>query len=97
MMGAHIVVHVQPWRFPSERDCTLELPLSEELVKEAYAPLDYPNPDAGIAEVFCTPSVRRIKVMVDRKIAAKRIAETLTEAILESMSREDTVMGYSAK
>lgn len=97
MMGAYIAVHIQPGRYPSEYDCALEMPLSEELVKEAYAKLDHPNKTAGISEVFCTPALRRVKVMADREAAAKVIASALTSAILDSMQRRDTVMGYPPK
>ena len=97
MKGAHIKVFVQLGRSPSEHDIMVALPLSKELVRESYAKLDHPSGTAGIAEVFCTPVMRRVRVMAERKVAAKLITEALTEAILDSMSREDTVMGYPTK
>jgi hypothetical protein len=92
-MNPFIRVVIQPGRFPGPHDVDVALPLPEELVSEAYRPIDIPSENAGLAEIFCTPTVQRVHIMREREYAAKIISAAITKAVLDSMFARDTVMG----
>jgi hypothetical protein len=93
-MGPFIRVAIQPGRFPGQHDADIVLPLPEELVFEAYRPIDLPSIGAGIAAAFCTPAPARVKVMADRERAASVISGAVTKILLEHMAAQDTLMGH---
>lgn len=93
-MKPFIRVVVQPGAFPGRHDIDVAMPLPEELVFEAYRPVDIPSEDAGLAEIFCTPAWQRVHIMREREYAAKVISAAITKAVLDSMYARDTVMGH---
>jgi hypothetical protein len=93
---SRITVHLQVGAWPSPLDRSIALPLDEELVRDAWTPIDVPSLDADpfIREIACTGSVQIVKVRETRERMAQLLAKTLVRALLASMEAEDTYMGY---
>jgi len=95
-MGAQIMAHVQPMEHPSKFDFSAAISLSENLIREAFAPIDLPSADADAftREFIYTPTAKIQLVKMERERMAKEISESLTNLILDAMSHADTTMGY---
>jgi hypothetical protein len=93
---AIIKVLLQPMKFPSKNDVEYNLVLSENLIRNAFVPIDTPSADADYftREMICTKTAVIDEVMLERKRAAKIISDALTEALLDAMGINDTEMGY---
>jgi hypothetical protein len=94
MNKPHVTVHLQAFEYPSESDATVQIALSESLIRSVMQPLDFPSPDAGLGALFCTNTVTIERVMQSREAAAKLISQALTKALLDAMGARDTQMGY---
>lgn len=92
-----IIVVLQPDRFPTGRDVELHRELDFFIFREAYQHIDMPDRSAAgtIEEVFCTPRAIREQVLRKREELAQDLAKELTKDILEILSKQDTVTGYS--
>lgn len=73
---------------------TVTREISEDIIRRAYQTLDYATPDAGIAAIFCTDPGTVQTVVRIRKDAASLIAKVVSHALIETMERRDTLMGY---
>ena len=94
-MTANIKVIVQVRKYPSKEDVVIVMPISEDLVYEAFEKLDLPEPNASSYErMLCTSSLKIELVKAERKHMAKVLTENLVEALMNAMGYNDTVMGY---
>lgn len=77
----------------AESICVCKI-LDTYLVGQAFRELDYPEVGADpVSQILCTPPPIISQVLQSRAETAARISAELTQAILEIMEHDDTIMG----
>jgi len=90
-----IRIQIQPFEHPGPRDIDRAFPISGEMARKTFEPLDLPHLNAdGLERMLCTNPVTIREVMVNRGKWAKMIADHVVDVLMDSMEFDDTEMGY---
>lgn len=80
-----------------DRDRSLDIKkaIGINLYKLAYEPINYPGADSdALDRMLCTAEAKIRTITKSRKETAEYISNAITRALLDHMSREDTIRGY---
>lgn len=91
---AQIRLQIQPQQYPGKYDTDIIIPLSEELIRMSYQPIDIPSYNAGIDAMLCTDASTIVAVTKTRHQIAEMLRDQLLQVIIETMESHDTIMGY---
>ena len=70
--------------------------LDEYIIRDTFAPLDFPDKvNDSMANLCCTNASIIKQVTKTRETLAASLAEELTSMILTTMESNDTIMGYA--
>ena len=96
MTKPYISIRIYVQGYPSPEDIEVVLQLPEEYIYKYSRSIDFPdkNCDSLTENLFCTRRDVRASIIEGRSKFVKDITPGIAEALINFLSKNDTVMGY---